>query len=154
MIKILVLSDSHGDSFSIKEAVRREKPFDELIFCGDGIRDLESVRSKKAFIVNSVTGNVDRAEGCSGDIDLILEFDKVRAYISHGDYFSVKQTLAHIKNEALRRRADLVIFGHTHNQIFDTSEKCILLNPGSIRSGCYALVEIDNELIEVTLKSL
>ena len=56
-----------------------------------------------------------------------------------------------LKQEAKARGADIVLFGHTHRPVIDTSEEGIIaVNPGSLsyprqdgRKPSYALMEID-----------
>jgi hypothetical protein len=154
MSKFLVLSDSHGSPSIIGTIVRQELPFDELIFCGDGIRDVESANLPKSFIINYVAGNVDRIHGKLADEYVLIEADGVKIFASHGDLFSVKDTLKYITREGTNRGVDLVVFGHTHTPFFSRNSNPVLLNPGSAKNGCYATIEIQKGEIKCVLKEI
>jgi uncharacterized protein len=152
MCKILVLSDSHGSPSIIGTIVRQELPFDELLFCGDGIHDIESADLPKSFIINYVAGNIDRLHGKLADETALIETSGIRIFASHGDLFSVKNTLSIITREGTNRGADLVVFGHTHNPFFSNKSRPALLNPGSVKNGCYATIEIQKGKMKCVLK--
>ena len=46
MKKLLVLSDSHGDTQALRRCLEQEPELDALIFLGDGCRDLDQVLSQ------------------------------------------------------------------------------------------------------------
>lgn len=151
-MKILVVSDSHGDAETLNCIIRKELPFDEMIFCGDGLKDISSGMIPKSFIVNAVTGNTDRANGFQGDYFLESNFCGRRIFVTHGDDFSVKQTYGLIRKEGQRRNVDCIIFGHTHIQYLENSGKPLLLNPGSVKTGDYAVMIEDDGNIDIFLK--
>jgi putative phosphoesterase len=57
--------------------------------------------------------------------------------------------------------ADIVIFGHSHKELVDTSDKPILLNPGSISlprnkdlQKSYVIIEIENGQLQFQIKHI
>jgi putative phosphoesterase len=57
--------------------------------------------------------------------------------------------------------ADVVIFGHSHKELIDTSDKPFLLNPGSISlprnrelQKSYAIIEIENSQLRFQIKRI
>jgi putative phosphoesterase len=93
-MKILVFSDSHGNIESLRKAISIHKSTTDLvIFLGDGVFDLESIKnefSDLAFYI--VRGNCDFM--CA-DIpkDGVLDLDGVRFLICHGHTYNVKSSL-------------------------------------------------------------
>ena len=59
-----------------------------------------------------------------------------------------------IRDEAVSRRADIVICGHTHRPMIEKKDNLILVNPGSLgyprqigRKPTYVLMTIDKDHI-------
>ena len=149
---ILVFSDSHGRAEKIKEAIARQiKKPDAIIFLGDGLRDMQNIDTNGIPSL-CVRGNCDIGSMFSNDAPdeqcIILE-DK-RILFTHGHRYGVKTTLSSIIREAITRKADIVIYGHTHegyerelggdNEYGLKLEKPLyIMNPGSIGSYPYML---------------
>jgi putative phosphoesterase len=130
-MKCLVLSDSHGDSYSIGRILNMHPDAEVLFFLGDGLSDLEHfIRNKKiAFL--AVRGNCDR-DFVLGDI-LVKKTDSIniegrRIVFTHGDLYGVKYGLDGAIRLAEECFADVVLFGHTHEPL----EKYIPLDEGGI----------------------
>jgi hypothetical protein len=74
----------------------------------------------------------------------------------------VSLDLRTIKDEALGRGADIVMFGHTHRPVIEVEENLTLINPGSIsyprqadRKCTYIMMEVDDTgAISYELKSV
>lgn len=67
--------------------------------------------------------------------------------LTHGHLFSAKTSLSALIDEGRARRADLVLFGHTHTPLEKTVEQdghyMTLFNPGSVgMGGSYGVVEL------------
>ncbi|HNX59981.1 MAG TPA: YfcE family phosphodiesterase [Spirochaetota bacterium] len=154
MAKFLVLSDSHGETELIRSVVSSELPFDELIFCGDGIDDLTRADLPKKFIVTAVRGNVDRVRGCAGDDVAFTEAEGVRIMVTHGDMFDVKRTMMFVRREAEAKNAGLVIVGHTHIPYLNEASGPAVLNPGSLKAGSYATVTVTDAGMKFDMKEI
>ncbi len=143
-MKILVCSDSHGHRKAMLDAVFDVKP-DMILFLGDGLRDYAAVREAYPDIpLRAVRGNCDIG-ALELDLDEFVTEGK-RIIMAHGHTFGVKYSLDAVTNEALSRRADIMLFGHTHIPYNRTQEGTLLLNPGSIGSGrkSYAVLTIEH----------
>ena len=57
----------------------------------------------------------------------------------------MKQGLGPLLGRAREVGAALAIFGHTHIQTLEGHEGILLLNPGALRDGAFAIVEIDSQ---------
>lgn len=134
-MKILVLSDSHGNVSNMVWAVKREKPR-MVLHLGDCWRDGERLHDCFPDLpFEQVSGNCDFRSPQEAEKLLILG-DK-RALICHGHTYSVKQSLMAAELAAEERELDLFLFGHTHEPLVDKWGKTLFLNPGSI--GAYSL---------------
>lgn len=115
--------------------------YDAVIHLGDGERDLDSVsaltRGKKVF---SVRGNCDFASLLN--LNEVFNIGSARFFISHGHYEGVKYGLTEFYFKAKSVGADVALFGHTHEQMHDYEDGLHIMNPGSIREGYYAVVDI------------
>lgn len=142
MMRILVLSDSHGDFPSLKMAVENEKNADAIIFLGDGLNDLSHIENlirTKPFI--AVKGN------CDGYLSPYPEkaveiFGGKTVYCTHGYKEQVKFGLDKLKTNALYNDAEIALFGHTHVPFSSYENGLYLLNPGSVRQNSCGIVDI------------
>ena len=160
-MKILVVSDSHGNNGNVRKAIEIESPFDILVHCGD----VEGTRSTIApenppYGVKVVRGNCDFGNSLPVEEEFKAGFFNV--WVTHGDKYNVKydEKLDQLKKAAKVKRADVVFFGHSHYaEIVDDKESGIVfVNPGCIGTpktsagkSTYAVVEIteDYEIIPV-----
>lgn len=169
-MRILILSDSHGDIASMRLAVERTKP-DQIIHLGDCWRDGEELSRRFPLIpVAQVLGNCDAwsfspsaAQG--GDSwrlsarhteQLNLTLDGHRTFLCHGHRYQVKNSLLSLSYAAREAGAELCLFGHTHVPYLDTRDGLTLLNPGSICSlrHDFAVAETDGGRLRCVLLHL
>lgn len=149
-MKILVLSDSHGNNDRLEEVIELEKPFDCLIHCGD-VEGAEYMISQIADSpVHIVSGNNDFFSSLSPEEEFDIE--GIRFFITHGHYYYVSMGPERIINEGIERGSDVVIFGHTHRPYVDDSSGILVMNPGSIayprqegRLPSYIVLTIDDD---------
>lgn len=73
-------------------------------------------------------------------------------FITHGHAYYVSLDTEYIVEEAKARRADVVMFGHTHKPYFHETDGITVLNPGSLsfprqegRKGSYMIMETDEK---------
>lgn len=144
MKKILVISDSHGNHSRLEKIIKNELPFDYIIHCGDGIKDLFHVGLPENVKVIRVCGNVDSASGCF-DIEeyALIEIEGIKFFAIHGHMYDVKNGYGFLVERGLREGADVVLFGHTHIKMFQKGSPA-LFNPGPAINGFYGLVIIED----------
>jgi putative phosphoesterase len=147
-MKILVLSDSHGNVRGMMEAVERfGSNADIIVHCGDGTRgEAEHLKlncTDKTVVC--VRGNCDFVTALK-DIEYLDVCGK-RIMITHGHIFGVKYGLEKLCYKAREENADLVFFGHTHIPTDETAHGVRMINPGSCShySPICATVEIDEK---------
>lgn len=141
-MRILVISDSHGRTSALREVLELHGAPD-VIFLGDGLRDIEEMESlypDRRFY--KVAGNCDfgAAEPLTGR----LEIAGRRIFYTHGHAYHVKYGLRELKDAARRDGADIVLYGHTHAAFSEYDDGLYVMNPGAVSGSdaCYGLVDI------------
>lgn len=149
MMKILVISDSHGDRTGLHwllEQIHKDYGFfDAYIHCGDGNHDFDVVRtslseqhqSASLFVVK---GNCDYTQELSEQ--LIVSLENCKILITHGHLYQVKSTLTYVNQKAVTEQCHVVLYGHTHKPNLEM-RGALLMNPGSVRDGKAAILEIE-----------
>ncbi len=142
-MKILVISDSHGNTRNIERALESQPEAKTVIHLGDGaddITDLEFVYADRQFY--QVAGNCDWGSALPLAGELKIQGKTI--FFVHGHEYRVKTDLQQIKLEARKRKADVVLFGHTHLPVTEYDDGLYLLNPGSLQNagGTYGVLDI------------
>lgn len=152
MMKIIVMSDSHGDVETVKAVSALHA--DALFHCGDS----ELPFDHEAFgQMIKVRGNCDRDQLFPLQEVVVVASKKI--LIVHGHMHNVNFSLNSLFYEAKEIGADIVLFGHTHLFGAEMKEGILFVNPGSTllpRGGkehTYAEIEWKSHL-KVTFKSL
>ncbi len=143
-MKICVFSDSHGNTWKMKEAVQQEKP-DFVFFLGDGEGDLASLqREFPQLPAEAVRGNCDIYSQLP--TDLCCTVGGIRFFLTHGHRYGVKwdRDFLSLVTEAKKNLAQVVLFGHTHETYLEQRGDLLLMNPGSARGygASYGVIEI------------
>ncbi|MGM9661539.1 MAG: YfcE family phosphodiesterase [Oscillospiraceae bacterium] len=157
-MRILILSDSHGDVESMKAAVARTQP-QQILHLGDCWRDAEALqRAFPLLPLARVPGNCDACDlSARGPSELTLTFQGHRVFLCHGHRYHVKSGLLALSYAAREAGAELCLFGHTHLPCLERLDGLTLLNPGSIgapHSHGFAVAEIDGGKLRCALLSL
>lgn len=141
-MKCLCFSDSHGSPLNIRRALNMHPDAEILFFLGDGLDDLEPFLRDKNRAILAVRGNCDRS-AVLGDV-IVKKTDEItienrRIVFTHGDLYGAKYGLDGLRALAEEKRADILLFGHTHlplERYIPTDEGgYYLFNPGSIGGG-------------------
>lgn len=140
-MRFLVLSDVH-ERLGPLERVLELHPTADVIFLGDGLRGVEDAALRypaRRFI--TVPGNCDwSARQPATRVELL---GGKRFFITHGHKYNVKYDLYSLQLAAKERRADVVLFGHTHMPYAVYADGMYFLNPGSLGyDECYGYVDI------------
>ena len=154
MMKILVLSDSHGSINECMEAVEQAGSINGIIHLGDLSHDAEDLSAIYPNIpIEYVTGNNEF--GSLAPYEKIIMLGGKRVFITHGHHYRVKSTLGDLYYKAKVAKLDLVLYGHTHFPNEEFKEGVWYVNPGSIRyMGSYCIVEIIDNKIKISLKNI
>lgn len=150
MTRVMIVSDTHKKLGNLVEAIQKEGKIDIFIHLGDfeGEDDMifELVDCEEKYIV---PGNNDYF--CPYDREQEIQIGDFKVLLTHGHYYYVSLDLATIREEAIARGVDIVMFGHTHRPVIDITDEVTLINPGSIsyprqadRKCTYVMMEIDD----------
>ena len=143
-LKIVVVSDSHGSTDLLDKVIMECSPFDIIVHCGDGVKDICGAYVPAGSTVLKVLGNTDIYSGCEADNILTEEIINKRVMITHGHQFNVKGGVSEIARVAGRFKADVVLFGHTHEQLLRQGNP-LLFNPGNLSGGSYGIIHASDE---------
>lgn len=146
MVKVLVLSDSHGNIINMEQAVKEISP-DMIFHLGDCWADAAVLNRMFPHITMvQVPGNCDCV---SEPLERILELEGKRILLCHGHAYNVKSSLLSLEYAAREKKADIVFYGHTHMPALDWNNGVRLYNPGSVgaprfmNSASYGVLMLD-----------
>jgi len=154
-MRLLIFSDNHRDRESIKLALAQNPGLAHYISLGDSeMREQELTE----LGIYGVKGNYPFEPQFPHE--LTMEFEGIRMYFTHGHLHSVKLELNSLLNHCLYNDIKIACFGHTHRSLIRVAEGVIMINPGSLSrnrmfsEASYALIDIEPNIIVVTIKSL
>ena len=156
-MRILVISDTHGETDKAEDILRNHDDIDLIIHLGDYFRDAQKISASFPNIaIEYIYGNSDFM---IGDIpaEKLLECAGKKIFITHGHRYSVKWDYDKLHRKAQETEADLLLFGHTHVAEIIRTMDYIIMNPGSISDSrgdsteSYALVDINGDEMQVKI---
>lgn len=146
-MKILVVSDTHRKNDNYFKVVKMHKP-DMVIHCGDAEGSEYALTQAADCPVHIVLGNNDFFSELPRELELEIEGRKV--WVTHGHNYYVSMGNEVIKEEAVARGVDIVMYGHSHRPAVDIGDDVIAINPGSLsyprqegRQPSYIIMEMD-----------
>tara|TARA_Y100000816_G_C26087906_1_gene574387 strand:+ start:1276 stop:1791 length:516 start_codon:yes stop_codon:yes gene_type:complete len=156
---ISIISDTHG---ILDQSVKQHLNSSDIIIHAGDVMSTDLIKHlknnyKKTFIV---AGNNDIPERYNNldDKKIISTLNKVenidvcgeKITVTHGDQFGGMPS--HIELRENYPESKLIIYGHTHYQIFDDSESPWVMNPGAsghtrnMNGGpCFSQIHINNK---------
>ncbi len=149
-MKVIIVSDSHGNFGILKRIVEQEDPFDLMVHLGDGLDEVYRIQRLMEFRLDAVSGNND-PPGLAPEY-LLLKFGKRRLLFTHGNSYQVNQSLNILYQTAKGLKANIVFYGHTHCYNDCQLRRIRFLNPGTVcsylsKESSYIKMELlDNEL--------
>lgn len=146
-MKVLIVSDTHKKNDNYFKVVAMHNP-DMVIHCGDVEGSEYAISNAVDCPVHIVLGNNDFFSDLPRELELDIAGRKV--WVTHGHNYYVSVGSERIKQEAIARGMDIVVYGHTHRPVVDISDDIIVLNPGSLsyprqegREPSYIIMETD-----------
>ncbi len=143
-MKILVLSDTHGNIPLAVRAVDDAGPVDLLVHLGDEVEDSRILEAVADCPTIRVAGNCD--PGAPFPRELRCVFEGMVFLLTHGDAYNVKGGLAKLAAKARAEQAHVVLYGHTHRFADEEIEGVRFINPGTLHRGStswsYAFVTV------------
>ena len=144
-MKILVFSDSHGKRDRIESVIKEHLRYggiDRVFFLGDGMRELHDIeQSYPSLVFDYVHGNCDdsfttHAERMNALYEKTVDVGGFRFLLMHGHKYDVKSEYQYAADHAIEKKADVLLFGHTHRAEDITIDGSFgghvrMINPGS-----------------------
>ncbi len=156
-MRIGLVSDSHGNTYSILRAVEEMGDIDLLVHLGDFTDDLVEIKKHIKTPYELIKGNNDYYHG---EREALWNWEWVTVFATHGDLYDVAEGTDKLIERARSLRADIALFGHTHKPLIHKQAGIWLVNPGSLGFGenarSAAVVEINGSRINpepVSVKS-
>lgn len=148
MTKIIVVSDTHGNSSAIEKLMPRIAENDYFFHLGDGCMDVKQVWKEYPDKVYQCRGNCDGFTPTPAEGEIEVEYVKI--FYCHGDKYGVKSSLQTLAREAKKRGCEIALYGHTHKADVTEIDGVTLINPGSLKkwvdaggSYCYLVIHKD-----------
>ena len=154
-MRILVVSDSHRDYFSLRKVVMSQSQAEIIFHLGDGENDVETLKLEfphKHII--AVRGNCDYPS--TFNISEVFTVEGIKIFATHGHEYYVKSGYEEVINEGKKQNANIVLFGHTHLPYENYIDEMYILNPGSVKGykGTYATIDITKQGIVTNIITL
>ncbi len=115
-MKWIVFSDSHGTARNMEKVLDMHfDTADGFLFLGDGYREFRHLADcypGRTYLC--VRGNCDPAEADAPPLEELADIGGVRIMLTHGHRYQVKSGTEMLVSAARARRADIVLYGHTH----------------------------------------
>ncbi len=141
-MRLLVITDSHGYTRNIRELLTLHAEADIVVHLGDCERDIEMFEGGfgEAKKLVKVCGNCDFGSDLPCN-ELIIAGGK-KILCTHGHCEKVKFGLELLHEKAQSIKADIVLYGHTHEKVIEYEEGVYYFNPGALCDGRYGMVDI------------
>ena len=139
MMKIVVMSDSHGSYAALRKALQMHEDADLFFHLGDGEHEVHLAAQTFPWFAGKlyyIKGNCDfghEIDPAHRQLTLTLPFGH-RIFAAHGDRFQVKYGTSRMAYEAQKEQADILLYGHTHVRDCRYEDGLYIINPGSL--GC------------------
>lgn len=153
-MKLLVVSDNHGDRQVLKDIVeKRKNEVDAYFHCGDS--ELPADDPIWNAFTAVVKGNCDFDSNYPKEVTTSFKDETI--YMTHGHLVDVHFGLEQLKEKAKEKNATIALFGHTHQLGCTFQQGILCLNPGSIRLPkgnhpyqAYAIIETTDKEYNVS----
>lgn len=147
-MRILIVSDTHRHNENYFKVLEKTGPYDMVIHCGDAEGSEYAISEGAGCETKIVLGNNDFFSGLPKEIE--TQIGKYKVLITHGHTYYVSTNRELIKQDAVQRGFDIVMYGHTHRPVVDIGNDVIAINPGSLsyprqdgHKPSYIIMEID-----------
>lgn len=150
-MRIIVLSDTHGNNREFLDAIMYDRRPDMIIHLGDYVDD-----GKKIAKIIGVPSMIVKGNGDFGNEyreEEIISLNDKKIFLTHGHRYGVRYGLDNIIYRGMELNVDMVLFGHTHIPVNIKEENMIILNPGSpsfprglFADKTFGIIDIDNEI--------
>ena len=141
-MRVIVLSDSHGfigRLSTVLTVAEQGGPIDAILHLGDGYYDLRDLKVSLPPVYQ-VAGNCDYSR--AGTLDYVT-LSNAKILLTHGHYQHVHDGTDDLLSLAVEENCRAALYGHTHVQKMKWERGILLLNPGAVQDGKYAVLNIN-----------
>ena len=145
--RIVVISDTHKDFFTLRKIVERHRQDTDLfLHLGDVEEDVRKIQALyPSLSIRSVRGNCDFGSK-SKPVD-IVEVGCARILFCHGHTMFVSAGTEYLENAAREAGCNVALYGHTHVSYCRDKDGLYVMNPGSPSSprdgkASYGIIDI------------
>lgn len=148
-MKIIVMSDSHGNAEAVEKAITQNPDADVFYHLGDGWRDFASLTTGPGVFRVGIKGNCDFY--CQLPQKDVRMLEGVRIAAAHGeDFYGIAGAVL----LAAKHQATVVLHGHTHIPNIDFVNGVFIVCPGTLKYGAvqtYAVLELKDGTVKPEL---
>lgn len=129
-MKVLVFSDSHGNTKYMTKAIDFFTDIDTIIHLGDYSDDIDKIKkqySDKKFV--QVAGNNDFT---NIEDEKIVTINGYKVFLTHGHLYDAYWGIDKLFYKSKEIGSDVCLYGHTHTPLAYFEDDVLILNPGSI----------------------
>ncbi len=150
MIKVVIISDSHGNLNNVRKIMGKEHNVSRVIHLGDLIGQEMQLKEICGCEISFVKGNCDY--NAAHPLFDVLEIGNNRIFITHGHHYGVNFGIDRLCYAAKENQCNIAMYGHTHIPDNSVYGGVIIVNPGSVsqprqlnHKPTYALMKIDDK---------
>lgn len=151
-MKVIVISDTHGNVNRLKDVVEMNKDADMFLHLGDGAEEFFEIQKLYPNLsMNIVRGNCDLGYGDIPNYKM-FEIGSHKIFASHGYMHNVKDGIDNYVEFARGNGADIILYGHTHERLTKNKDNLYIMNPGSLSrprgfGPSYGILNIGDDVI-------
>ena len=159
-MKILVFSDTHGNTDFMIEAIKKHmNDTDLIIHLGNNATDTLPLNYICGHIASiCILGNNDSSvKGAYPEHCFTAGVTGVRIFACHGHTYGVNNDTNSLYMKGVHTRSDIVLYGHTHIAEISEKDGIYIINPGSCslprgkEPPSYAVIRIEDGNIMPTI---
>ena len=172
MLKLGVISDTHGSLASIDRCISAAGAVDGWLHLGDYASDAKHIAKRTGLPVYSVLGNCDGSFFNTVEEDefpkpqrlvtseRVVTADGARILMCHGHMYDVDIADYTLSYRAEELNCAAALYGHTHRAELSAHGRVLMLNPGSPsrprggRKASFAVLEIEHGDVNASIKIL
>ena len=129
-MKILIVSDTHGQDEFMWDVVADEEPIDVFVHCGDIEHEIDDLVEEMGCPCYICAGNNDFM--CNIPEMVEFKLGKYKVLLLHGHHYNIYRDQSALFYLAKENEADIVMFGHLHEPIVKSEDGITIVNPGSM----------------------
>jgi putative phosphoesterase len=128
MIKITVISDSHGNVLALDKMAQIILESDYVFHLGDHFDDMRYLAPVLGDKLYRVHGNCDWGD----KKDVVVRVGEKKIFATHGDLYGVKSGTNRLVQKAKEQGCSVALYGHTHVAEIREQNGVLLINPGTL----------------------